>query len=418
MKGKHTIVSLLALLALSAYAAGQTPVAVHTFICNGSAFQRSGSCLQGGRPDSLIQGSNGTFYGAAQDSAEGTSSPTGGTVFSVTSAGQFALLHTFSPGSNKTYPNGNLPGGITQGPDGKLYGATAYGGNQGCNGYCGYGVLYRVNTNGTGFEIIHKLCSEANCADGSAADGALVLGSDGKLYSTSYYGGANNGGTIFQITPSSGAYKVVFNFSFSTTGENPGGLIVGPNGTFYGITSSSSGQLLFNYNVSTGTVSTVDLNFPEVNGLPSAGSMLTLGPNGNFYGIYGIYGVSGAGLFEVGVDGSNLTLFPFYTTQDGAGAPQGLLLASDGNFWIPNYNGTNGTSSYGDIMTISPTDGSLIQTISPFSSTAAVGAYPAELIQASDGVFWGSTYQYGDASKGHFADGTVFSLNEGLPPRK
>jgi hypothetical protein len=44
-------------------------------------------------------------------------------------------------------------------------------------------------------------------------------------------------------------------------------------------------------------------------------------------------------------------------------------------------------------------------------------AYPAWLIQAKDGTFWGSTGQYGNQSKGHFADGTVHNLNLGLPLR-
>ncbi len=142
--------------------------------------------------------------------------------------------------------------------------------------------------------------------------------------------------------------------------------------------------------------------------------MLTFGPNGSLYGLYTVYGESGVGVFEVDVDGSNLQLFPFYNTIDGGGSPQSMMLASDGNFWVADYNGSSG---YGDIISLSPTDGTLLQTFTPFSSTAAVGAYPAEVIQTSDGLLWGSTYVHGVASKGHFADGTVFNLNAGLPPR-
>src|ERR1700674_250315 len=142
MKRALLFAAVLVLFASFANAAIPQPVAVYTFICNGNQFFRNGSCPQGGRPDSLIQGSDGNFYGAAQDSMEGSSSPTGGTVFSVTPAGTFTLLHTFRPGTSKTYPNGNLPGLLTEGPDGKLYGDTLYGGNSGCNGYCGYGLLY------------------------------------------------------------------------------------------------------------------------------------------------------------------------------------------------------------------------------------------------------------------------------------
>lgn len=113
------------------------------------------------------------------------------------------------------------------------------------------------------------------------------------------------------------------------------------------------------------------LNFPLFNGLPSTGSISTIGPNGNFYGVYTIHGQSGAGMFEVEADGSNLQLFPFYTTQDGAGEPQTMILATDGNFWLANFNGTDG---YGDILTISPSTGTVIQTLTPFSGTAAIGS--------------------------------------------
>jgi len=413
MKRTTYLAVLVVLLAGYAYAANPQPVAVYTFTCNGNSFFRSGACPQGGRPDSLILGSDGNFYGAAQVSMEGSSAPNGGTVFSLTPAGTLTVLHTFAPGPNKNYPGGNLGGLVTEGPDGKIYGETIYGGIGGCNGYCGAGVLYRVNKDGSGFQIVHRYCSKPNCADGEYG-GVLVVGTDNNVYGTTYYGGSNNAGAMFKVTPSTGAYEVVFNFNVSTIGENPSSLVVASDGTFWGTASSDQGEMLFHYTEASENMTWVPMNFPLVKGLPSAGSMLTFGPGGNFYGIYFIYGTSGAGMFEIEPDGSNLQLFPFYTDQDGAGAPQIMLFATDGNFWIDDYNGSDG---YGDIVTLSPSDGSLIQRLSPFSATAAVGAYPAGLIQIKDGTLWGTTGQYGTASKGHFADGTVFSLNAGLPPR-
>jgi uncharacterized repeat protein (TIGR03803 family) len=412
------LIIFFALFTISAYATTTQPVVAYTFACTGNAQLREGACPQGGRPDSLIQGTDGNFYGAAQVSSEGSSAPLGGTVFSLTPTGTLKVLHTFVPGPQKNYAQGVLPGALIEGPDGKLYGDTLYGGINGCNGYCGYGLLYRVNTDGTGFQVIHKFCSQKNCADGYAGY-SMVVGTDGNLYGTTYYGGTGSCGTsgcgtLFRVTPSTGAYKVVYNFSLSTSGEDPSALIVAADGTFYGLSESSTGEMLFHYTEATGQFTAMLLPFPLFNGLPSRGSILTLGPNGNLYGIYGIYGVSGLGLFEVDADGSNLQLFSFYTTQDGGGDPQGMLLATDGNLWINDYNGSDG---YGDILTVSPTDGSLIQAFSFFSSTAAVGAYPGVMMQASDGTIWGATGQFGKVPKGKFADGTVFSVNFGLPPK-
>lgn len=419
MKRSLVAFLFLTLPTVSVYAAGPQPVIHHTFECIGNAAERIGTCPQGGRPDSLIQGTDGNFYGAAQDSQEGSSTPSGGTVFALTPAGKLTVLHTFTSGAGNDYPDGNLPGLLIEGSDGKIYGITLFGGVGGCNGYCGSGVLYRVNKDATGFEVIHEFCSETNCADGGF--GELVAGKDGNLYGASGSGGTGNCGpyyvgcgTIFKVTPSTGAYEVILNFNGTTNGEFPSGLTAAADGTFYGMNDNSTGENLFHFIPSTGEIKLTHVHFPSFNGLPSHGGDLTFGANGNLYGLYGIYATPGEGVFELETDGSNFHLFPFYTHREDAGAPDGLLLASDGNFWMANYNGANG---YGNIIELSPKNGSLIQTLNLFNGTGAVGSYPGEIIQAKDGTLWGSTYQNGKSGKGQFADGTVFSLNIGLPPR-
>ena len=89
-------------------------------------------------------------------------------------------------------------------------------------------------------------------------------------------------------------------------------------------------------------------------------------------------------------------------------------MASDDNFWMADFNGNSG---YGDIISLSSSNGTVLQTFTPFSTTAAVGAYPAGIVQAKDGTFWGTTTDFGKAPNGHFAAGVAFSLNAGLPPR-
>jgi hypothetical protein len=139
MKRKLSLILLFALLAFllpasPAYAADNAPVAVYTFTCTGNAVLRLGPCPDGGRPLSLIQGADGNFYGTAQVSNEGGNYPVGGVVFSLTPAGTFTVVHAFAPGPARNYADGNLPGWLTQGPDGKLYGSTTYGGLDSCNG--------------------------------------------------------------------------------------------------------------------------------------------------------------------------------------------------------------------------------------------------------------------------------------------
>src|SRR5579863_9898316 len=54
------------------------------------------TCPQGGRPDLIIQASDGNFYGAAQVTDEGVSDPQGGTLFRLTPAGKFTRLFAFT----------------------------------------------------------------------------------------------------------------------------------------------------------------------------------------------------------------------------------------------------------------------------------------------------------------------------------
>ena len=110
MKRTLPFAVLFALFAGSAFAANPQPVAVYTFTCNGNALLEEGPCPNGANPGALIQGSDGNFYGTAQVSAGGGPNSGGGTVFSLTPAGKFTLLHTFVLGPNKNYANGNAPG--------------------------------------------------------------------------------------------------------------------------------------------------------------------------------------------------------------------------------------------------------------------------------------------------------------------
>lgn len=409
---KYAPTSVLALLlwGASAFGATDSTALVYTFVCNGSV-RLGGRCPEGGRPDTLIQGSDRNFYGTAQVSSEGTATFNGGSVFSLSPSGDFRLLHTFAPGSKNTYPGGSTPGDLIEGPDGKLYGTTLLGGQDGCDGICGYGVLYRVNTDGSGFAVLHEFCSQADCSDGARGSG-LVVGNDGNLYGVAQPGGSTNDGVIFRVTPSTGAYDVVFNFRFRVTGELPTGLVAAPDGTLYGNTTADSGQLLFHFVEATGKLTTAPMQFPEFN----SGTVSAFGPDGDLYGLYFVYAKVGVGLFEVSPNGENLQFFPFYNDLAGGGQPsRELLLASDGNFWLTDISG--GSAGYGEVIALSPTDGSQLLSISPFSATAAVGAFPAALVQANDGTLWGSTGGYAKSSKGHFANGTIYTIDAGLPPR-
>jgi uncharacterized repeat protein (TIGR03803 family) len=104
MREKLTFAIFCALLASAVSASNLQPVAAYTFECSGSKAQRTGPCPEGGRPVSLIQGADGNFYGAAQVSMEGSSTPDGGDIFSLTPAGTLTVLHSLSSWIQKELP--------------------------------------------------------------------------------------------------------------------------------------------------------------------------------------------------------------------------------------------------------------------------------------------------------------------------
>jgi uncharacterized repeat protein (TIGR03803 family) len=87
---------------------------------------------------SLVQGSDGNFYGTTAGGGGGSGpADAGGTVFKMTPAGVLTTLVSFN-GANGNSPQAPL----IQGSDGNFYGTTTYGGPH------GGGTVFQVTTNG------------------------------------------------------------------------------------------------------------------------------------------------------------------------------------------------------------------------------------------------------------------------------
>jgi hypothetical protein len=113
------------------------------------------------------------------------------------------VIHTFQGGNDAAYPQGTL----VLDSHGSLYGTSIQGGGGPCveNGaLVGCGTIYRLSPpaspGGSWTEaILHSFQSES---DGSQPYGSVVLDEAKRtLYGTSAFGGPENGGTVFQITP-------------------------------------------------------------------------------------------------------------------------------------------------------------------------------------------------------------------------
>jgi uncharacterized repeat protein (TIGR03803 family) len=125
--------------------------------------------------------------------------------------------------------DGSNPISLVLGTDGNFYGTTASGGAN-----YNAGTVFKITPTGAR-TTIYSFCAQVGCTDGATPRDGLVLGSDGNFYGPTYYGGAHNEGTLFQITPA-GVLNTLHSFG-GTEGYYPiQHLFQATNGTFYGTT--------------------------------------------------------------------------------------------------------------------------------------------------------------------------------------
>lgn len=191
--------------------------------------------VDGKLPDAgLLLASDGNFYGTTGDGGGGSFDPNGGTLFRISPQGALITLHAFG---ESTIDGKSPRGELVQGSDGMLYGTTTLGGDY------GLGTIFKVSPSTGAYQQIHSFGPAFPLGPGYAAVGGLVEGNDGMFYGTTGSGGANgpngsqNGGTIYRMTPD-GVVTVIHNFlECAGDGDNPySSLIRGVDGTFYGTT--------------------------------------------------------------------------------------------------------------------------------------------------------------------------------------
>jgi uncharacterized repeat protein (TIGR03803 family) len=187
-------------------------------------------CADGGGPSTLIQASNGSFYGTS--GAAGAFG--GGTVFKVTAQGKLTTLYSFC--AKIGCADGSNPlAALVRDADGELYGTTYSGGT------FGYGTVFKIAPNGA-LTTLHSF----DFTDGEGPSG-LVEGGIGKFYGATEFGGrvinncSQGCGTLFEITQS-GNFAVLDRLSWSNGAEPTSALIQATDGNLYGATASGLGM--------------------------------------------------------------------------------------------------------------------------------------------------------------------------------
>jgi len=304
----------------------------------------------------------------------------------------YVQLHSFSGTSN----NGVNPyAPLIQGADGNFYGTTYAGGVN----YLG--SIFNITSTGR-FNLMHNFFGTPN--DGAHPYAAISQGQDGDFYGTTFKGGFSNFGSIFKIT-SSNMFTLMHRFmgGFSD-GARPyfAALIQGRDNFFHGTALAGGSH-------NNGVVYKMALN-GEINVVysftkgvyPCSG--LIQDKRNIFYGTTTAGGDHGLGaIFKITPDGTYTTLYSFSNTlADGSNPYAALVQGNDGNFYGTTYAG--GEADLGTIFKITPNG--VLRTLYHFTSTPNDGANPyAALIQAKDGNFYGTTYAGGKHNLG-----TIFMI--------
>ena len=225
--------------------------AVFKINTNGSGFTNlhsfAGSTNDGANPYAGLALAGGVLYGATESGGTNGS----GMLFSLNTDGSgFTNLHSFTA-TTFTYLPDATTAVYTNGdgayPDGALIasGSTLYGSTR-AGGPVGVGVIFKLNTDGSGFTVLHSFTEAVYGvnSDGAQPYGALIL-SGQTLYGTTSEGGATSGGVIFSLNTDGSGFTNLYTLgplgSF-TDGATPLGGLALSGGVLYGTASILGGS--------------------------------------------------------------------------------------------------------------------------------------------------------------------------------
>jgi uncharacterized repeat protein (TIGR03803 family) len=240
---------------------------------------------------------NGTLYGTTDNGgAYGY-----GAIFRLNSSGKDTVLYSFTGGTDGEYPNS----GLVLDSKGNFYGTTQNGGDLSCNiisGFTGCGVVYKLDSAGH-FSVLYNFTGST---DGAWPQG-VILDSTGNLYGPSFFGGdldcpplpGIGCGVVFKVAPQGSGWTetTLYTFLGSTDGATPNGFLTRDKaGNLYGVTFSGG-------------------NMADCSG-------------------------AGCGVvFKVTASGKESVLYAFTGGTDGANANGNLLIDGKGNVYGTTYAG-------------------------------------------------------------------------------
>ena len=328
----------------------------------------------------------------------------------------FLPLHGFDP---------NTDGYFVQSPltlsSNTLYGTISSG------GIPGYGEIFKVNTDGSGFVNIYNFTSTSATNNGGALPNAGMVISSNALYGTAQQGGSYGVGLVFKVNTDGTGFTNVFNFSFNVAYPDDGGtpncgLVLSGN-TLYGTAAqggSNSYGSVFKVNTD-GTGFKTLHSFARIpnhaytnsDGVFPFGELVLSGDT--LYGVCNAGGAYGSGtVFRVNTNGTGFTNLYNYTGINGVGGVAPGLTLSNNILYGTQTGG--GTWTNGMIFAVN-TDGTgfrVLYNFGPASSDPSSGNHytNSDGIGPNGGLVLVGGMLYGMAYGGGLAGaGTLFAVN-------
>jgi len=353
---------------------------------------------EGSGPSDGLAVIDGTLYGTTTyGGANGN-----GTIFTVSPDGSyFKVLYTFTaldPYYDDNYDGANPVAGLLV-YDGMLYGTASSGGPIQYSGY--FGTIFQINPDGSGFDVDYDFDNTTTYTDGNYPQGTLVAGGH-TLYGMVEYGGLYGYGTLFKVNGDGSGFSLLHEFS-GTDGEYPVGSLLLAGNTLYGLTPGGGA----NYEGNVFSINTDGTGFTNLYSF--TGGLDGSQPDGGLILVSNLlYGTTSAGgsnhlgtVFCIGPDGSGFTSLHAFAGGDGS-SPQAGLVAGGGTLYGEAYSGGNGLGTLFKLQT----DGTGFTVLRSFSfitgeGAAGEGANPTGGLNLSGGVLYGTTYTGGDNHTGN-----------------
>lgn len=236
--------------------------------------------------------------------------------------------------------------------------------------------------------------------------GGLTLGTDGNFYGAASSGGTLNDGVLFRIARN-GTYTVLHNFTAGIDGMGPETVpIEGSDGNFYGTTNGGCchSSTVYKYTHS-GTFTTI-YTYDNTHGI-NAGYLMQ-GSDGNLYIAASSGGTNNNGtIVQLSTAGKLLSYYAFPGGPAGS-LPLGLVQASNGNYYGVTFQGGQKENSAGIgtiFQYVPPASVTVLYIYNPLTTNG--GGYPSGIpIQATDGYLYGVTLDGGT-----YANGTLYRIS-------